>query len=239
MVEGRMDRASILLVGVLLILFSAQSQMVLAACDISDKQANEMDARLGVAMDDYKRIVAEIANTANKSDGISKGILANSKLIEAMSNSIETLERAEAEGCLGKQAPTWKRILEDMKTKRNEFIVERETLLKAASAQAANRATSIPKADWQAFLSPSLKVFSACIVLTKRRALALDSKKPSPQDFALIMRGACNSEAAAIDTEQNRISDWTAANRQELKQAINSIRVRATSEYSEAFFGMR
>jgi hypothetical protein len=67
----------------------------------------------------------------------------------------------------------------------------------------------------------------------------LDSKRPSPQDFALIMRGACNSEEAAIDTEQNRIEAWTVENRQEVKQALDSVRSTSISQYSEAYYGMR
>jgi hypothetical protein len=63
-------------------------------------------------------------------------------------------------------------------------------------------------------------------------------KKPTPQDFALIMRGVCNTEAVEIDAEQNKIENWTPENRREIKQALDGVRARAISEYSESFYGM-
>jgi hypothetical protein len=232
-----MIKFAVLLTTGLFVLGTLQSRTAFADCAVLGKQANENDTLLSVAMDDYKSIESRISKSTNKSAEFPKAIAANTKLIKALDNSIESLERGESDGCFGKQAATWKQILEDLKIKRNEFNKERQVLLKAASVPTVK--APIAKADWKSFLTPSIEIFSACVVLTKRRALALDGKRPSPQDFAIIMRGACNSEAFSIDAVQNKIENWTPENRQEIKEAIDSIRTRAMSEYSESFYGMR
>jgi hypothetical protein len=185
-------------------------------------------------MDNYKRLSAALPkSSAALPNQISDALAANTRLIEAMDRSIATLERGETEGCFAKHAAIWKKILDDLRIKRSAFDAERQILLKAKSASADK-----PKADWKTTLAPFFHRFSICVVQTKRKALALDSKKPSPQDFALIMRGACNTEEFAIEAEQKRMQGWTAENRHEIKQALDSVRARAISEYSESFYGM-
>lgn len=231
-----MIRFAVLLTAGLLVMGMLQTRTAFADCSVLAKQAKENDTLLTAAMDEYKSTENRISKSTDKSAESPNAISANAKLVKALDNSIESLERGEADGCFGKQAASWKQILESLKIKRKQFNEERQILLKAASVPAVK--PSILKADWKSFLTPSIKVFSACLVLTKRRALALGGKKPSPQDFALIMSGACNSEEAITDTEQNRIEAWTVENRQEIKQALDSLRRTAISQYSEAYYGI-
>jgi hypothetical protein len=217
----------------LLVLVTMQSQAAFADCAALGKQTKENDMLLVAAAYDYKRMSDDVlSRTTHKPEEVAKAISANNKVIEAISNSIGSLERGEADGCFGKQAAAWKIIVDDLKIKRKEFDDERQVLLKAASLL-------VPKTDWKTFLTPSITGFAACLVQAKRRALALDSKRPSPQDFALIIRGACNTEASAIDTEQNKIEGWTQESRLDIKQSLDALRARNISEYSTAFYGMR
>ena len=99
-----MIKFAVLLATGLLVSGTSQSRTAFADCAVLGKQAEENYTLLTVAMDDYKSIESRISKSTDKSVEFPKAISANAKLIKAIDNSIEILERGEADGCFGKQA---------------------------------------------------------------------------------------------------------------------------------------
>jgi hypothetical protein len=118
--------------GALIFLAIMLPDFAYADCGALGRQAKEADGRLEVVMEQYKTAVAEVSRSSDRSRHYSDAISLNSKLLEAFNAEIALLEQGEAEGCFGKQYEAWKKTLEALRARRDEFGKERETLLKAA-----------------------------------------------------------------------------------------------------------
>ena len=158
------------------------------------------------SLNEYIDVAAAISKITNQTERIEKGLSANGKVTDAISRQIGTLEKGKAENCFGAKSAEWDTVLNALKSKRAELEKERETITKFSRADQKAKPT---RGNWQPFLEPSLKAFSACLVLKKRQYLNSGQPRPSPSDFALIIRGACNDEEVQIETEQNKIEGWT------------------------------
>jgi hypothetical protein len=209
-------------------------------CTSLGKQAQEDDVRLVAAIDDYTKAVARISQTSDQTEKIAIGLATTKNFLELIDRSIASLGSAQAADCFGKQSEAWSQILDGQKKKRIEFQAEREIILSAAkSLNSEGAPKQVDRANWKAFLNPSIRAFASCLILKKRASLALGDKKPSPGDFALIIRGACNDEEFAVEGEAKKIAGWTAEDQKEIKEAHISLRSKKISEYTEAYYSAK
>jgi hypothetical protein len=215
-----------------LFIFSSNLDLALADCSSIAKQTHEDDLRTATALTEYLDVAVAISKIPSQTEKIEKGLSANAKATDAIRRQTASLEKAKIENCFGQKSADWEAILTALKIKLAELDRERELITKVGKASQQVNPT---RANWQTFLNPSLKAFSACLDLKHFQYSA--SKKPriSPADFSLIIRGACKDEEVQLETEQNKIEGWTPEDKQGLKSAIVSTREKVISEYAEAF----
>jgi len=223
------------LIGVVIIacafLFFSNLDLALADCSSIGKQAHEDDLLTAAALNEYVDVTLAISKIPSQTERIEKGLYVNGKTSDAIGRQIVNLQKAMAENCFGSKSE-WATILNSLKDKLSELKKEHELLMKFSQVDQQGKPT---RGSWQTFLDPSLRAFSACLVLKKRQYQNSNQPKISPGDFALIIRGACKDEEVLIETEQNKIEGWTPEDKRGVKSAMVSDREKVISEYAEAF----
>ncbi len=225
--------------GIRLFFFVACCSMIEPAygdCQMLGAQTKSALARLPDAAMEYQSAVARLAMIPDQLQKIAQGIAINSSLVNALDQAIDSLDSGKRDGCFGSKSQQWDSVIADLSVKRSALLVERDVLL-TVQQRLTSTQFSAKRVDWAGFLAPSLKSFAACVILKKRVAISLADKKPTPSDFSLIIIGACNTEAANVEGEENKIEGWTNADTKKVSEALHGIRQRVISEYTEQYYG--
>ena len=96
-----------------------QAQHAVADCTKINRQVSAQRSAFIVAKENYKRDTALILGKPLSKEAVELVIIANTKMVIAIDELIEILNRSLAEGCLAADAMTWKSVIAELKSERD------------------------------------------------------------------------------------------------------------------------
>src|SRR5450759_4632875 len=109
------------------------TEPALADCGVLGLQGHNLDDQLKTAIEQYQTVATAAGSSSDRPNMYAKAIEANNKLLGAFNSYVDFLERSQSEGCFGQQAAAWTKILNELRSRREEFKEERRVLIKAAA----------------------------------------------------------------------------------------------------------